>query len=266
MCPQTVRDTFLTLRAHSRDTFGHSGAWRPREIPSDTPSDTRTPLFRGHSRGHFGPKGPRDSFSRPGGSQVTTLSFLFFFGKKARQTTKKPGILYPYRTPEIPGKEGRNGRKNKEFLAGEENKEFKKKEGKEGQGNLKVRGRGFQDGKPTTTLAAACSLLMQRVTSPDSSSSTASVLVRLSIPQPQSRTTSRSIPARIGRGLRGYSPSVRAVPTSQEQKFSPKKRKFLAGYPCGHPAKNFGQPLQMPGKTSILGRTSRADVHEKTSV
>ena len=30
----------------------------------------------------------------------------------------------------------------------------------------------------------------------------------------------------------------------QEQKFSP-KRKFLAGYPCGHPAKNFGQALQI---------------------
>ena len=30
----------------------------------------------------------------------------------------------------------------------------------------------------------------------------------------------------------------------QKRKFSP-KRKFLAGYPCGHPAKNFGQALQM---------------------
>ena len=28
------------------------------------------------------------------------------------------------------------------------------------------------------------------------------------------------------------------------RKFSP-KRKFLAGYPCGHPAKNFGQALQI---------------------
>ena len=30
----------------------------------------------------------------------------------------------------------------------------------------------------------------------------------------------------------------------QGRKFSP-KRKFLAGYPCGHPAKNFGQALQI---------------------
>ena len=30
----------------------------------------------------------------------------------------------------------------------------------------------------------------------------------------------------------------------QERKSSP-KRKFLAGYPCGHPAKNFGQALQI---------------------
>ena len=34
------------------------------------------------------------------------------------------------------------------------------------------------------------------------------------------------------------------VPLVQERKFSP-KRKFLAGYPCGHPAKNFGQALQI---------------------
>ena len=51
----------------------------------------------------------------------------------------------------------------------------------------------------------------------------------------------------------------------QERKFSP-KRKFWAGRPCGHPAKNFGQALQMLEKTSISERTSHADVHEKTSV
>ena len=50
-----------------------------------------------------------------------------------------------------------------------------------------------------------------------------------------------------------------------ETKFSP-KRKFLAGHPCGHPAKNFGQGPPNPAKTSILERTSRVDVHEKTSV
>ena len=35
-----------------------------------------------------------------------------------------------------------------------------------------------------------------------------------------------------------------ALRLGQERKFSP-KRKFLAGYPCGHPAKNFGQTLQI---------------------
>ena len=42
------------------------------DTPSDTPLDT--PHFRGHSRGHSGdtsgPKGPRDSCSRPAGSQI----------------------------------------------------------------------------------------------------------------------------------------------------------------------------------------------------
>ena len=62
-----------------------------------------------------------------------------------------------------------------------------------------------------------------------------------------------------------YQASGVAIHVYQKRKFSP-KRKFLAGYPCGHPAKNFGQALQMLEKTSILGRTTRADVHEKTSV
>ena len=44
---------------------------------------------------------------------------------------------------------------------------------------------------------------------------------------------------------------------SQERKFSP-KRKFWAGYPCGHPAKNFGQAIQILEKTSTLAWTSRA--------
>ena len=55
----------------------------------------------------------------------------------ARKTTKKTRIFYPYRTPKIPEKEGNNARKEKEFLAGEKNKEFQKnKEGQEGQGKL----------------------------------------------------------------------------------------------------------------------------------
>ena len=36
----------------------------------------------------------------------------------------------------------------------------------------------------------------------------------------------------------------------QKRKFSP-KRKFLAGYPCGHPAKNFGQALQILQKQAF---------------
>ena len=47
---------------------------------------------------------------------------------------------------------------------------------------------------------------------------------------------------------------------------SAQRPKFSAGRPCGHPAKNFGQALQILEKTSILARTCRADVHEKTSV
>ena len=38
--------------------------------------------------------------------------------------------------------------------------------------------------------------------------------------------------------------------TLQERKFSP-KRKFSAGHPCGHPAKNFGQALQILEKQAL---------------
>ena len=37
---------------------------------------------------------------------------------------------------------------------------------------------------------------------------------------------------------------------NQERKFSP-KRKFSAGHPCGHPAKNFGQALQILEKQAF---------------
>ena len=63
----------------------------------------------------------------PKGLGSPSPSFLsLFFWKTAQKTTKKTRIFYPYRTPEIPGKEGKNARKNKEFLAGEKNKEFQK--------------------------------------------------------------------------------------------------------------------------------------------
>ena len=59
-----------------------------------------------------------------------TLFFLsLFFWKRARKTTKKTRIFKTCRTPKIPGKEGKNARKNKEFLASEKkkkNKEFQK--------------------------------------------------------------------------------------------------------------------------------------------
>ena len=71
-CAQSVRDTFLTLRGHSGDTlgilWGHAG---------DTFWTLRSPGPEGphkhperHSRHTSGPKDPRDSCSRPGGSQV----------------------------------------------------------------------------------------------------------------------------------------------------------------------------------------------------
>ena len=43
-----------------------------------------------------------------------------------------------------------------------------------------------------------------------------------------------------------------ATDKGQERKFSP-KRKFLAGYPCGHPAKNFGQALHILEKNKHFG-------------
>ena len=63
------------------------------------------------------------------------LPFLVFW-KIAQKTTKKTRIFYPYRTPKIPGKEGENARKNKEFLAAEKTRNSKKKQGKEGQGKV----------------------------------------------------------------------------------------------------------------------------------
>ena len=48
---------------------------------------------------------------------VPCPSFPCFFLKKARKTTKKKRIFHPCRNPKIPGKEGKNARKNKEFLA-----------------------------------------------------------------------------------------------------------------------------------------------------
>ena len=60
-CPRSVRDTFLTLRGRSRDTF-----WTLRSPGSEGPQKHPEE----HSRDTSGPKGPRDSCSTPGGSQI----------------------------------------------------------------------------------------------------------------------------------------------------------------------------------------------------
>ena len=63
-----------------------------------------------------------------------SLSFLsLFFGKRQGKPPKKTRIFYPYRTPKIPGAEGKKRSKNKEILAGGK-KGNPKKQGKEGQG------------------------------------------------------------------------------------------------------------------------------------
>ena len=50
-----------------------------------------------------------------------------------------------------------------------------------------------------------------------------------------------------------------------ERKFSP-KRKFWAGYPCGHPAKNFGQTLQILEKQAFLhGHPARTSMKKLRS-
>ena len=56
---------------------------------------------------------------------LPVLPFLVFL-EKGRENHQKTRIFYPYRTPKIPGKEGKNAQKNKEFLARRKNKEFKK--------------------------------------------------------------------------------------------------------------------------------------------
>ena len=83
-CPRSVRDTFLTRR-DTRDTFldtpGVRGPTGPRA--SDTPH------FRGHSGDTSGPKGPRDSCSRPAGSQGQNLyKKKGFFLRKLHETPR----------------------------------------------------------------------------------------------------------------------------------------------------------------------------------
>ena len=78
-------------------------------------------------------------------AQLKTLSFLVFLEKGTEKSPQKKRIFYPYRTPKIPGKEGKNARKNKEFLARKENKEFQKS--KERKDREKPRPKNVSDPK-----------------------------------------------------------------------------------------------------------------------
>ena len=98
-----------------------------------------------------GPSPSKSGKSRKNRESPKTLSFLsLFFWKNARKTTKKTRIFYPHRTPKIPGKEGENAQKNKEFLAREKNKEIPKtRKGRTGKGQKKTKKEGqVQIGKP----------------------------------------------------------------------------------------------------------------------
>ena len=60
-------------------------------------------------------------------------------------------------------------------------------------------------------------------------------------------------------------PKCRKSLKNQERKFSP-KRKFLAGCPCGHPAKNFGQALEILEKQAIWnGHPARTSIEKLRS-
>ena len=57
-----------------------------------------------------------------------------FFWKKQGKPQKNKDFCIPTKPLKNPGKEGKNAPPKKEFLAREENKEYKRKQGKEGQG------------------------------------------------------------------------------------------------------------------------------------
>ena len=82
-CPESVWETFSTLRGHFWDAFWTLRSPRPegprRHTPWDTPGDT--PVLGdtlGDTPGDTsGPKGPRDPCSRPAGSQYTHTFFIW---------------------------------------------------------------------------------------------------------------------------------------------------------------------------------------------
>ena len=135
-CDASVRDAkSLAMRVERCEPLrprGSAGAATPK-----TWHAVAAPHLQGRPLSRSGSKG---SLARgqvcPG--YLPFSSFPCFFWKIARKTTKKTRIFYPCRTPKIPGKEGENAQKNKEFLAGEKkNKEFQKnKERKDRVGDL----------------------------------------------------------------------------------------------------------------------------------
>ena len=69
---------------------------------------------------------PEHGMSLPLALPCPSFPCFFFLGKKVAKTTKQTRIFYPYRTPKIPGKEGKNAQKNKDFLAGEKTRNSQK--------------------------------------------------------------------------------------------------------------------------------------------
>ena len=66
--------------------------------------------------------------------QYPDLLFLAFSGKGKENHRKKQGFSISSETPKIPGKEGENTQKSKEFLEKQKSKEIKKSKEKEDQG------------------------------------------------------------------------------------------------------------------------------------
>ena len=107
---------------------------------------------------------------------------------------------------------------------------FPPKKGKEGQGRVSPEcGRSVLGTPAVDTLGTLCG--HSGVGSPE-----------------RPRGTLPRTPPVFGDTLGDASQSTRAF--GQERKFSP-KRKFSAGHPCGQPAKNFGQALQILEKQAF---------------
>ena len=107
---ENVYIPWVPHRAHKLLTLGHRSGdpWPPgRETPGHP---VRRPPPPGQSPQKF---------------VYPVLPFLAFL-EKGKENHQKNKDFYPYRTPEIPGKEGKNAQKNKEFLAEEKSKEFQK--------------------------------------------------------------------------------------------------------------------------------------------